>query len=66
MNERRQFLKRASQLLMLSGLVGGSAYLVARNGISASCDNSEMCGNCSKLKGCEVDKAKKYRVERNK
>ncbi|MDX9880794.1 MAG: hypothetical protein RBS73_01935 [Prolixibacteraceae bacterium] len=62
MDNRRQFLKRTSQLLMFSGLVGGSAYLAARNGVSASCENSERCGNCPKLKGCEMEKANEYRV----
>lgn len=65
MKGRREFLKRASQLMMLSGLIGGSAYLVARNGISDTCDNSEFCNNCSKLQRCEIDKAKKYKEGSN-
>lgn len=61
MNGRREFFRRASQLMLLSGLIGGSAYLVARNGVSENCSNSDLCNNCNKLQNCDLKKADNFK-----
>lgn len=61
MINRRDFFKRGMQLSMLAGLLGGSAYLVSRNGVGQDCSQSQMCINCSKLKNCSLEKAEKFK-----
>lgn len=61
---RRDFFRKAGQLTFLSVLVGGSAYLLGNNRVQLdNCADNEFCRSCSKLSGCSLDKAKKYRED---
>ena len=64
MATRRDFFKRTMQLTLLTGLVGGAGYLVARNGITSDCTENGMCGKCSKLKDCKEKKAENFKEEK--
>lgn len=61
MINRRDFFRRGMQLAILGGLIGGTAYIVSRNGVSNNCAPNQACGNCSKLNKCKLDKAEKYK-----
>jgi len=61
-NTRREFFRKAAQLTFLSAMVGGSAYLLAKDRVELDgCADNQFCRNCQKINTCSLDQAKKYK-----
>lgn len=63
-SNRRDFLRKATQLTFLSAMIGGSAYLLAEDRVQLDgCGDNQFCKKCQKLTACSLDKAKKYKED---
>lgn len=61
-NTRREFFRKAAQLTFLSAMIGGSAYLLAKDRLELyGCADNQFCRNCQKINTCSLDQAKKYK-----
>lgn len=61
--KRRNFIKSVGQLVIATGLISTSAYLLLREKSKDECKLDFACQNCSKAKGCELPEAKNNRVK---
>jgi len=60
--DRRDFFRKAAQLTFLSAMIGGSAYLLAKDRIELEgCSDNQFCRKCQKLTTCSLDQAKNFR-----
>ena len=61
-NTRREFFRKAAQLTFLSAMVGGSAYLLAKDRVDLQgCSDAQFCRSCQKINTCSLDQAKNFR-----
>jgi len=59
---RRDFFRKAAQLTFLSAMVGGSAYLLAKDRVQLDgCADNQFCKKCQKLTSCSLDQAKNFK-----
>lgn len=55
---RKEFITKSFRLGILTGMVGGTLFLVKRNKVDFSCSTEGGCRSCSLYDGCDLDKAK--------
>ncbi len=60
--KRKEFLQTGLRLGILTGIVGGSIFLVRRNQIDYSCKAEGACKSCSLYRRCDLDQAKETRA----
>ncbi|MGQ7869542.1 hypothetical protein [Sunxiuqinia sp. sy24] len=58
---RKEFINKSLRLGVLTGIVGGSLFLVKRNKVDFTCSADGVCKSCSLYRGCDFDKAKQSR-----
>lgn len=61
MQNRRKFIKSATQGLILTSLISMSGYLILREESEDNCDFEFICQNCKKNKKCEIPEAQEFR-----
>ncbi|WP_159516992.1 hypothetical protein [Sunxiuqinia indica] len=61
--KRKEFIQKSLRLGVLTGLVGGSVFLIKRNNIDFTCSVDGVCKSCSVYSGCDLDKAKESRKD---
>jgi len=61
-NTRREFFRKAAQMTFLSAMLGGSAWLMAKNRVDLlGCSDSQFCKSCQKINTCSLEQARNYR-----
>lgn len=63
MMNRKEFIQTGLRLSVLTGIVGGSLFLVSRNKVDFTCSENSKCKSCTAFTGCELDKAKQSRQD---
>jgi hypothetical protein len=60
--DRRNFFRKSGRLLLLGGMAGAAAYLVANGQVqkTGTCGISDRCGGCKKLASCGFEQATEY------
>ncbi len=62
--DRKQFIKSSGRWILLSAMGIFSGYLVVNHKIGENEDcRLPGCSNCSKLKGCGLQQAEKFRQD---
>ena len=59
--DRREFLKNVARGAILAGLGLVAGNLLLKDKESDSCDYNFICNNCSKLSGCKLPEALKFK-----
>ena len=59
--DRKEFIEKSLRLGVLTGIIGGSVFLIKRNKIDFTCSVDGVCKSCSLFTGCDLDKAKQSR-----
>lgn len=60
---RKEFIQKSLRVGVLTGIVGGSAFLIKRNKVDFTCSVEGVCKTCSLYDGCDLDKAKQSRKD---
>jgi len=60
MSTRRDFIKTIFRSFAIIGIGIGSAFLIFRKKSDEVCNLEFVCGNCKKVKNCQLPEAKVY------